>query len=161
MVDPYRGVPRVVATEVRSPLDDFLDRLRQLGATPDEMDAVARTWDQLDPDDSPDPDAWTRARREEVRRAGDDYLRALILEGRAEYEYGTTTEKDAAAKAAHAAYAAALAEAQGRIGGTVPAVLAWVGDDPLRAEAVLHLETLPEGANRKSLAAPLRDLVGV
>src|SRR3990167_7503150 len=96
--DPYApaGLPRLSAgSEVRSPLDQFLARLRDLGATPDELAGVARTWDDLDPDDCTDPDCFTRRQRDELAHAPDERLRALILDGRAEYEHGTTTQADA------------------------------------------------------------------
>ena len=150
---------RSTIPETRGPLETFLMRLRQLGATLDEIDAVAATWDQLDPDDDPDPDAWTVTRRREVMYADDTYLLALIREGRDEYELGTTTQEQADDKAEAAAFNAALNEASGRVGGTVPAVLAWVGGDPTRARAVLDLEAAPTGAGRKTLLGPLRELV--
>jgi len=158
MPDPYQpaGPPRYAASEIRGELDQFLSRLRDLGATPDELAAVARTWDDLDPDDCTDPDCFTRRHRDELAHAPDDRLRALILDGRAEYEHGTTTQEDADAQAREAAYLAALEEAAGRIGGNVASVLDWVGGDPVRARAMVELESAPEGAQRKTLLAALQ-----
>lgn len=168
MTDPYADPtdrstePDLVSQgEVRSPLEQFLARLRDLGATPDELDAVAGGWDNLDPDDDDDPDAWTRARRDHLARvAGDAELSALIAAARSEYETGTVTEDEADARARAAALDAALAEAAGRIGANVQSVLAWVADDAARAEAVLRLELAPEGAGRTTLVAPLAEQLG-
>lgn len=159
--DPYApaGPPRTAVSEVRSPAEQFATRLRDLGATDDEVQAVVDSWDDLDPDDSTDPEAWTRARRDQVAVAPDAELAAMIDAARDEYEVGTTTEEEAANRAHMVAYQAAYTEAQGRIGGNVDSVLAWVGDDPVRAEAVLELEQRPEGAQRKTLVAPLLALV--
>lgn len=159
--DPYApvGPSRTPVSEVRSEQEQFLARLRDLGATDDEVRTVADHWDDLDPDDPDDPEAFTKARRAELIRSGDGVLLGLIHAGRAEYEHGTTTEDEATAKDFAAAYAAAQAEAVGRIGGNVESVLAWVGGDEVRAMAVLQLETAPEGADRKTLVEPLQELV--
>lgn len=168
MSDPYRPVapqartePDLVATgEVRSQVEQFARRLYDLGATPDEVAQVVDNWDRLDPDDDPDPLAWTRERRARLLHAGDHELAGLLAQSRAEYEVGTVTEEDAAERARTAALEAALAEAAGRIGSNVGSVTAWVGGDPVRAEAVLRLELAPEGKGRATLVGPLADLVG-
>lgn len=161
MPDPYApaGPRRPTVSEVRTPVDQFATRLANLGATPDEVQAVVDAWDDLDPDDAADPDAWTAGRRDRVFAADDAELQAMIDSARDEYEVGTTTEADAQAKADHAALRAAEAEAAGRIGGNVDSVLAWVAGDAIRAQAVLALEQAPEGANRKTLVGPLTELV--
>lgn len=168
MTDPYKPVssqrtaePDLVASgEVRSPLDQFLQRLVDLGATPDEVQRVADAWDQLDPDDDPDPEAWTRARRDAFAQAGDAELLAALQATRDEYKLGHTTEAEAEAEAAALALDAALAEATGRMAGNVQSILAWVADDPYRAEAVLRLEVAPEGADRTTLVGPLTQQLG-
>jgi hypothetical protein len=159
--DPYapKGWPRQVAGERRSELDQFAQRLTDLGAQPDEVQLVRDSWDELDPDDSTDPDAFTAARRAELLRMPDDQLRALLTSSRDEYELGTTSEEEAEAHRQMAAYRLAYAEAGERICGNVDSVLAWVADDPVRAEAVLELEQGPDGADRKTLVGPLRDLL--
>lgn len=162
MPDPYaaKGWPREVASESRTELDQFVSRLVDLGAQPDEVQLVRDSWDDLDPDDDTDPDAFTTARRAELVRMPDDKLLALLHASREEHELGTTTEEEAEAARAEAQYRVAVAEAHERIGGNVDSVLAWVADDPVRAEAVLDLETGPDGADRKTLVGPLRDLLG-
>ncbi len=149
--DPYaaKGWPREVASEMRSPRDTWLMRLEQLGATPDELAQVLAEW--------PDPEY--QAAVHDMLLLGDNELRAALLEVRSEYEVGTTTEAEAAADDEHARYRAAEAEATGRMGGTVPAVMAWVGSDLIRAQVVHHLETAAGGANRATLVRPLQDLL--
>jgi hypothetical protein len=43
--------------------------------------------------------------------------------------------------------------------GAVPEVLAWVGDDPARAERALALEQADGGKNRKGVVDPLTELL--
>jgi hypothetical protein len=156
--DPYqaKGWPRV-NSETRSPLEHFVVRLRELGATEDEVSAVVETWDQFDPDPHA-PEAWTHAQREAVMRLGDNELRQMIVDGRREYAYSTTTQEEADRKAAKAAELRAMNEAQVRIDGSVASVMAWVGDDVVRAMAALAAER-EGGAPRKTLVARLEDLL--
>lgn len=161
MPDPYaaKGWPRPATGERRTELDQFVTRLVELGAQPDEVQLVRDSWDDLDPDDSTDPDAFTAARRAELVRLPDDQLRSMISASRDEHTLGTTTEEEAEAHRQMAEYRQAYQEAAERIGGNVDSVLAWVADDPVRAEAVLELEEGPDGAGRKTLVGPLRDLL--
>jgi len=167
MPDPYaaKGWPRAaggrraIAGERRTELDQFVSRLVDLGAQPDEVQLVRDSWDDLDPDDATDPEAFTAARRAELVRMPDDQLRGLLSASREEHELGTTTEEEAEAHRQMAEYRVAYAEAHERIGGNMDSVLAWVADDPVRAEAVLELEEGPDGAGRKTLVGPLRDLL--
>ena len=161
MPDPYaaKGWPRPATGERRTDLDQFVGRLVDLGAQPDEVQLVRDSWDDLDPDDSTDPEAFTAARRAELVRMPDDQLRGLLTASRDEHTLGTTTEEEAEAHRQMAEYRQAYQEAAERIGGNVDSVLAWVADDPVRAEAVLELETSPDGADRKTLVGPLRDLL--
>lgn len=159
MPNPYqaRGWPRVTL-ESRTPLEQFVGRLEQLGATEDEISAVVDTWDQFDPDPHA-PEAWTHAQRARVMALGDNELRAMIVDGRREYEYATTTQEDADRRAEKASRQRALTEAEGRIDGTVSAILAWVGDDRIRAQAVLAAER-ESGAPRKTLLTAMEGIVG-
>lgn len=156
MPDPYapKGWPRGTS-ERQSTLDGVQVRLRQLGATDDEIAAVVDGWDQLDPDGT--PDGWTRVRREQVTHMGDNELRALLVDGRQEYEYATTTEEEAAEKVRANARRRTQAEAAERVNGTVPSVLAWVGDDKDRAQAVLDVENT--GARRITLVKALLEIL--
>lgn len=158
MPDPYsaRGWPRV-NTEMRSPLDQFIDRLRQLGATDEEVDDVLATWDDFDSDPHA-PEAWTHAQRARVLAMGDNELRALIESGRQEYAYATTTEDEAAEQGARRARQRAATEAEDRINGNVAGILAWVGDDPVRATAVYSLEKASPSP-RKTLLEPLEGIL--
>ena len=158
MPDPYqaKGYPRI-NSETRSPLEQFVTRLRELGATEDEVSAVVDTWDDFDPDPTA-PEAWTHAQRAKVASLGDNELRQMILDGRREYAIGTTTQEEADRRAAKAAELRAMSEAQGRIDGNVAAILAWVGDDKVRAQAALSAEK-EGGAPRKTLVAGLEDVL--
>lgn len=152
MPDPYqaKGYPRV-NSETRSPLEQFVTRLRELRATEDEVSAVVDTWDDFD-------EHWTPTERARVAALGDNELRAMIVDGRREYEVGTTTQEEADRRAAKAAELRAMSEAQGRIDGSVAAILAWVGDDRIRAQAALAAER-EGGAPRKTLVAGLEDVL--
>lgn len=158
MPNPYapRGWPRVTS-ETRSPLEQFVLRLHQLGATEDEISAVVNTWDVFD-EDPHAPEAWTHAQRARVQSLGDNELRQMIIDGRREYEYATTTQEDADRKAEKVARQRALTEAEGRIDGAVPAILAWVGDDRIRAQAALSVERAG-AAPRKTLVSALEAVV--
>lgn len=158
MPDPYapKGYPRV-NSETRSPLEQFVTRLRELGATEDEVSAVVDTWDDFDVDPHA-PEAWTHAQRAKVAALGDTELRQMIVDGRQEYVYSTTTQEDADRKAAKNAELRAMTEAQGRIDGNVAAILAWVGADKVRARASLMAER-EGGAPRKTLVTGLEDVL--
>lgn len=156
--DPYAATnPKPAASaDVEAELPYFLGRLRQLGATPDELDLVEAHWDDLEPADPDNPDAWTPERRAEMVRANDADLVAMIEASRAEYAEHTATE----ANQAEAARVAALqADARKATAGTVAEALAWVGTNRERAAAVLAVETGPEGDARTTLVRPLRELV--
>lgn len=155
--NPYEAGDGVqFAAEVANPRDEFLDRLRILGATDDEIEGVRVNWDQLDDD-------WTEARRNELRVAPDNILIAHLQEIRGEYFDHTTTEEEAAEIRRDRLYSEAVAEATDRMGGTVKALVEWVlqGEDDehvvARAAAVYDLEA--DGQNRTTLLADTRDLL--
>ena len=152
MPDPYqaKGYPRI-NSETRSPLEQFVLRLRELGATEDEVSAVVASWDDID-------EEWTPAERARVAGLGDNELRAMIVDGRQEFTYSTTTQEDADRKAAKAREMRAMSEAQERIDGNVAAILAWVGDDKVRAQAALSAEK-EGGAPRKTLVSGLEEVL--
>ena len=165
MTDPFapvgwrggneRKTPSSLTTqpEKQGDLQYVLRRLAALGATPDELRDVKAGWDMLD-------DGWTEDQRAAFARLSDSELRAEIERVRAEYALGTKTEQEAADEADRIAYDAAVEEAIGRIGGTVPRILEWVAADPVRARAVLELEAHPQGQGRKTLVAALEDVLG-
>jgi len=165
MPDPYapKGMPRTTDGERRGELDHFLARLSDLGATGDELAQVRDAWDDLEPDDAEPYDdgepAWTRAERSKLVNASDHQLTELLRRARVEHHIGTHDEDDDAEVERRRSYDRAMAEAQERIGGNVQAILGWVGDDPVRAQAVHQLERGEGGANRKTLVEPLEDLL--
>ncbi len=150
--DPYqsKGYPRI-NSETRSPLEQFTMRLRELGASEDEVSAVVASWDDFD-------DEWTPAERSRVAGLGDNELRAMITDGRREYAIGTTTQEEADRKAAKVAELRAADEARGRIDGNVSGILAWVGADKVRATAALVAER-EGGAPRKTMVTKLEEVL--
>ena len=134
-----RGWPRVTEPETRSPLDHVTQRMRELGATPDELAAVVSVWG-LDPVED-----------QRLLYMPDQELRAEIVAVRTEYEVGTVTEEEAANRDLIVTFRHTAAEAHERVGGTIPAIMAWVADDPIRAYAVRLVETDGDGAARSTL----------
>lgn len=143
----------IAAPEVQGDLQYALRRLAALGATPDELRAVHDAWGLLSDDWGPDEQA-------AFARLPDADLLAELERVRAEFALGTTTEQEAADERDRKAYDAALEDALGRVGGTVPRILEWVAADPVRARAVLELEAHPQGQGRKTLVAALGDILG-
>jgi hypothetical protein len=148
-----RGAARRGAPEVRTPLDDMVRRLSHLGATRDETRALIASWDRFDVDWTPDDQA-------RLLRATDAALTAELAAVRAEHELHTVSEDAADAAAYLRAVNAALDDAGRVVGGTIPAVLAWVDDDPVRAAAVLAFETSAHGAGRVTLLRDLHRITG-
>lgn len=169
--DPYAGQGRGPRAggggstgEVRSELEQFAARLRDLGATPDEIEPVVASWDDLDPADTKATEGeappWTAERRTALVNAPDAELAGLLQAARDEYDLGTTTEGEAADRKRKAELTDVQAAAAEVIGKPVGDVLDWVGDDADRAAAVLNLETADgAGAGRKTLVAPLSALL--
>lgn len=157
--DPYaaRNPKPTASPDVMPELDYFLGRLRQLGATDDELAGVAASWEQLEPADPANPDAWTLERRTAMVSANDADLVAMIDAARQEWAEATTTEEEQAAAERAAKREALLVDARRAAEGSVAQVLAWVGDDPERAAAVLVVESGPD--ERKTLVRPLAELV--
>ncbi len=158
--DPYRarGWPRG-SSEVRTPLEQFVQRLRDLGATEDEVSAVVVTWDDLEVSD--DPEAWTLARRDAMVRTVDDAtLRQMIVDGRREYAIGTTTEEEVERVRRLNAEREAYSAAYSMLGETVGTILEWVGSDPVRAKAMAELEQGQSGRGRKTLLTALEPIHG-
>lgn len=164
--------PRV-ARESRSEREEFLARLRRLGATDEELAGVGEAW--------ADPNGWIVARRMMTRLTDAD-LRAMIDNSREEYRLGTTTLEEEAAAWQRAAFAAAdLAWETLPPAPRVDEVVGWVGGDAIRARVALEhelarpeqrvtvlrfVEPLAAGTERPeevevASAAPLDDLAGI
>lgn len=129
--------PRVMVEaahpEVVGDLEAFLARLAAFGADDDTLADVAARWDVFDAD-------WTPAKRAELVRTPDVVLRRELRRVDGEFDAATSGTPVADEQAADAAYWAARAEAVARIGQSVPALVAWVADDPVRARAVVAAE---------------------
>lgn len=130
--------PRTARTmrDVLPTLDQFVERLRLLGASPSTIDVVRERWEPTDDADRED--------RDQVLLLCDDDLRALILEVEEEHRISTTTEEEEAA-ARFTAKVEQLndyaADADEWVKGNVQSVLDVVGDDPVAAAAALLAET--------------------
>lgn len=156
MVDSKRarsGGRRRGGGETRTPLDTFLQRLEQLGADEAMRADVAARWDDFDAE-------WTPGARDAFVRQNDTELREAIASVVREYDHATTSADDAAARQRARHRELTYAEALGRMGQSVPALIAWVGDDAVRAEVVSELEQRPDGANRKTLVVALEPMLG-
>ncbi len=149
MPNPYAARSRRTADESTSELDLAIRRLRTVGATDDEVTSFVAGWDQFE------DGIWTPEIRRAWLRQRDSDLVAELQAIRLEYEIGTVTEEEAAARDADRARQALVSEAVQVIGGTIRQVLAWVGDDPLRAEVAAELEASDVGAQRRTLMAQL------
>lgn len=154
MGNPYAArVSRHAAiAETVGELDQFLGRLRALGATDDEIATVRDTWDELDPE-------WTAEQRTALTLLPDDELRAELVATREEYRHDTRTEQDQADIDASTHLAAVRREAADLIGRSVAHIRGWVGEDAVRAIAVLDLEMGPDGARRVTLMKPLQEIL--
>lgn len=141
MANPYKGSgPTRRAHESVSELDQFVGRLRRLGATDDEVAQVVEGWDRFDED-------WTPRRRREFVRASDAEIVADLAALRAEYG-GGTGDGGVAGEAARV------------VDQTAAKVLAWVDGDPVRARAVLPFERMQPDGGRKTLIAALVKIAG-
>lgn len=141
MPNPYAGSGRVRrAHESISELDQFVGRLRRLGATDDEVSQVVDGWDQFDDD-------WTPRRRREFVRSTDAEIVGDLAALRAEYA-GAGGGDGMASEAARI------------VDQTAAKVLAWVDGDPARARAVLPFERMQADGGRKTLIAALSKIAG-
>jgi len=141
--NPYAGSGRVrTAHESVSELEQFVGRLRKLGATDGEVGQVVDGWDVLDDD-------WTLERRREFARSTDEQIVADLAAVRAEYAAGSSANPDGT-----------LADAARVVDQSAAKVLAWVDGDPARAAAVLPFERMSPDGGRKTLIASLTKIVG-
>lgn len=152
MPNPYAARVSRSAPQSVSELDQFVGRLRSLGATPDEIVTVRETWDAFDTD-------WTPERRGIFVRLPDDALRAELLATRQDFDHDTRTEQEQGAVDAAGHVARVHRDAADVIGRSVGEVLGWVGADAIRAMAVLDLELGPDGGGRKTLVKPLEAML--
>lgn len=150
-VEPSRPAPQQLEVRVRDSLESFTQRLTALGATLDEIDAVAGAWDTWDEDDP-------QYSRYDLVRLDDSTLVRMLVEIRQEHETHTFTEEEQADRDYREAVAGALNEAQlVVVNSTVDGVLEWVGDDRARGRAAFIAElTVPDHKARKGVVEWLR-----
>lgn len=152
--DPYapKDTQVVVPSEVETPLQTFVRRLRALGADDESIALLQEGWDDFDDD-------WTPERRDRLLSLSDFDLLAEIRRVEVEYDHDTTTPAEADERE-QARLAAVQREATTRMDHTVPTLLNWVGDDEDRAWAVLELERLRGDNARSTLTGPLEQIIG-
>lgn len=146
----HDGSPEVAR---RDSLEAFIARLTALDATLDEVEMVRTYWSQpIEPGDHT---------RESLLRMTDDELRALIADGRAEFEQGTLDDDQQKAVDWHRSVDAERPEAENQTThGTVEQVREWVGTNGARAQAALDGErSIPDHEARTTLVTPLEALV--
>lgn len=131
----------------------ILERLRLLGLDDEGLRDVAENWSNFSED-------WTPETARALARMPDGRLRDLIRERNDEFDASTLSEDEQSLIARTAAVEDAEAKAADKIQGTIPEILEWVGDDPVRAMAISNLEQGPEGGNRKTLVAELDRIIG-
>lgn len=153
MPNPFEPRTRTkVANESVSELDAFVARLRRLGADEQAVSDVRSHWDDFDDD-------WTPEIRSEIVRKTDPELRRMLVAVDDEFDASTLTTEEVEQTASEKAYASARAAAPDHMGDTIPNILAWVDEDPVRADVVLSLESSPEGAGRKTLVERLEAIL--
>lgn len=151
---PYeaRGFQTVSEPEVEGELAHFLRRLRELGASPDEIEEFKSRWDQFDDD-------WTEESRREFVRLPDGDLRAALAQVRAEYDHGTLTEDEERLRDLRAAIDELGPDAHEHSGHNVDGFLEWVGDSDARAAAAVAVEHARDKPRRGVIDA-LTDMLG-
>lgn len=155
MPNPYAPTRLPITDEERADRDKamFVGRLRQLGLDEDGIKDVEDHWDDFDGED------WTPDARRMLARAPDRVLREAIRNRNAEFTESTLTVEEQDVAELEAAVERAESEASDKMGGTVPEILEWVGDDRARAMAVSNLERGPEGGSRKTLTEALDRII--
>lgn len=152
MGNPFAARVSRTGTESLSELEQFVVRLRALGASDEEIATVRSTWDDLE-------DGWTEADRTSLTLLPDDELRAELIATRDEYVHDTTDTVQQEAIDATTFAAQVAAEAGEVVKRNVGLVLEWVGEDVGRAIAILDLELGDHGGKRTTLVEPLRALI--
>lgn len=153
MPNPYEARSFRASGEMVDPLTAMLGRLRAVGANADELTAFKDAW----ADSSLDPEDQLR-----LKTMTDVQLRSEVLAVRAEHDFHTTTPEEAEVFKTERIEADALSalyeEAYTHVHAPVAKVMAWVGDDPDRAKAILAWEVA--NANRKTVVEPCKALAG-
>jgi hypothetical protein len=164
VTDPFRDpgdpepapAPAPADDEGRRLLDHFRARLRDLGASDDEMADVEEWWDTFDDEWTPD------YRREVALEWSDERIARDVIDVRREEAAArppdTTHQEDDMAEGDTVEGMAAQFMDEGA---TIAAIMDWVGDDPARARAVLDAELAKgEDGARSTLVARLEGLTG-
>lgn len=135
----------------RRSFETFVNRLRLLGATDDEITDTRLAFE--------DPSTEWEQPIEVLAGLTDARLAAMLSEIRREYHEGTTTVEDDEAAALAKRDTVARAEVEGVLDYTVPEVVEWVGDDPRLAALVIEHESKREKP-RTTLLSAMEHVVG-
>lgn len=151
MPDPFaaRGPVRV-ASERKSDLESFVERIRRLGAGSAEIAAVREHWDDFNDD-------WTPERRDATVRLNDAELLAEVRAAADEYDHDTTDDDELAERVDRIVEHDAFDVAPAVLAGTVAQVIARAEHDDAFAYAAVELEFSDDGARRKGILAALGD----
>lgn len=147
MTDPFAPKRRVVSGgEVDTSIEAVIERLRRCGATDEDLETIRENW-------PPPADvlAW-------YRQATDAELVDEITRVQDEWDYGTLSDAELAAKSAPSLSAQAAEQCTF----SQAVVEAWVDeqeDSASAALAVLTHESGPEGRQRKGLMASMEAIV--
>lgn len=130
MGNPYAPLRYGVTEHFRidSP-EPLIERLRALGATEDEREAVRTAWGN---------GGYTDDEKRSVMTLGDQALARSLDDVRREHYEGTHTPEEEEADRAEIARREATVAL--RSNSSIPDVLAWVGGNLARAQAVANLE---------------------
>jgi hypothetical protein len=109
--NPKAPHARRTTDEVQSTLDSFVERLQQLGAEPDVIEAVRSHWDDED---------WDEAERSMLLAVSDTVLAGELASIDREHYEGTTTPEEEAAELAMAA------RVDGMLPEPAPVVIDWL-----------------------------------
>ncbi len=150
--DPYRATRTRTARQSVSELDQFVARIRALGADDDQVHDVVENWDNFE-------SGFTIADRNQLVRSTDTQLREQIMASQDEFRYATTTDEDDDFDRHVKAVAEAEIEALDLMTLPVPKLVEWVGEDRARAIAVSNLEDGPDGGHRKTLLDAVQRII--
>ena len=155
MGNPYAATKLPPTPEERLARDKvmILERLRLLGLDDEGLRDLEENFSNFSDD-------WTPDAARALARMPDAKLREAIRARDDEFDASTLTEDEQTIADREAAVAEAETVAADKIQGTVPEILEWVGEDPVRAMAVSNLELGPEGGSRKTLVEALDRIIG-
>lgn len=147
MPDPFAPHSKRRSAEILPDLQAVVDRLTRCGAKQEDIDATVESW--------PPPAevlAW-------FTQCTDEELVAEIARVQDEYDYGTMSDGELAAKVRAEREAVWMAGLPELLDQSVPKVVAAVDGDAEYAVLVLGLEEAADGRQRSTLVAAMKAIV--